>query len=340
MKSCKEYIIFNNQLKKYCGVGVRSHFFSQVLAPSWWNVSMEQDRQLTMSMVLAVSKRLGISFKSLWLDTDDVFRFSELQVAYKMRSGDCGKTLSATTAFLANLAYDVLSGIDTQTSLPSDPLEIRTAILRKAAVIDLYSLLDYCWSLGIPVLCVTSHLPKGPHWHHPEALVFQHQGKYCIFLTANWQFQAKYLFPLAHELGHILCKHLQDESCHADDKIEEKMEDVKEMEANEMALRILNGDFAFSPCCYAAPRYIAEWAVNTGKAHDIDPGHLVLRNSYYNNNYANGSNALKIINQNNGNQPLSLIKSKIFKNLKDTNYSDERFENIVKGVSLTLAARE
>ena len=43
MKECKEFEIFNTQLAAYCGKGVRSDFFKQVLAPSWWEKSMEDE---------------------------------------------------------------------------------------------------------------------------------------------------------------------------------------------------------------------------------------------------------------------------------------------------------
>ena len=349
MKECKEFEIFNTQLAAYCGKGVRSDFFKQVLAPSWWEKSMEDDRDLTISLAMIVAKKLGISLLSLLTPGSNDFLKDAPCAAYKIRANDSAVTMTGTSALLCATAKAVLSGIEKQRPIENDPMIARKEILSSAKFVDLYSLLDFCWAYGIPVLTMTPTVPGASEtsiakWHRPDGIVFRHDGKYCIFLPSNKKFQAQHLFYLAHELGHVALGHLKNEGDFInDDSITIGSAQGKyEQEANQYAISLLNGNYVFQPTLSQSIDSLVRWAIAEGREHQIDPGHLVLRNANEKSTYPLGMAALNRLNQltpneqKKGDRPITLVKSKAYQNLREEEYSDEQFEQISKTMNLTV----
>ena len=351
MKECKEFEIFNEQLTTYCGKGVKSDFFKKVLAPSWWEHKMAESRNLTISLAMITAKKLGVSLLSLLSSGSRDFLKDTPCAAYKMHSNDSTGKMTGTSAMLCATAKAVLSGIENQNPVENNPLEVRENILSSARYVDLYSLLDYCWSHGIPVLTMTPTVPGASasvaKWHRPDGVAIRDNGKYCIFLPSDKKFQAQHLFYLAHELGHIALGHLKKEGeLINDDSITiEGAKSKGEQEANQYAISLLNGEYAFKPNLVTQwPEELARWAVAEGKEHRIDPGHLVLRNANEKSMYPLGMAALNRLNQiapeeqKNGDRPITLVKSKAYQNIDEKAYSDEQLEQIAQTIDLTIGS--
>ena len=347
MTKCLEFQNLERQLKAYCGSGANSTFFKHNLAPSWWSSEMSASTSLTLSLAYAVAQRLGVSLMSLINGGDLVQDEMTPCMAYKKRSKDNESTLSHTGTFLFQLTKATLAGIDKQGDVPSTPEEMRGKLLEKYKEVDFRSLLDYCWSLGIPVLSISENVPHTrSHWHRPQAAVFKHDGKYCIFILEKSPFNAKPLFLLAHELGHIGFRHLDGDGCHLDDKVEFGEAEDYEAKANEFALKLLAGDYGFEPCPMSCPKYIADWAIAIGKEHNINPGHLILRDAFAKSQgrdkatkkrvNATGTMALKLINQAEETKPQRQILVKEYENLLEDHYKDEIYEYITSATGLML----
>ena len=347
MDKCKEFEMLDTQLKAYCGHGTGSLFFRHTLAPEWWSKEMAGDSSLTFSMAYVVAQRLGVPLMPLVEGGDVTPDEMTPCMAYKKRSKDNESALDRTGAFLFQLAKTTLCGIDKQDDMPCTPEKMRDKLLDGYRKVDFQSLLDYCWSLGIPVLSISKHIPNsGSHWHRPQAAVFKHDGKYCIFILEKSQFNAKPLFLLAHELGHIVAGHLNGDGCHLDDKVEFGEAEDHEGEANAFALKLLSGDYCFEPCRQSYSKGIADWAIATGREHNVNPGHLILRDVFAKSQgrdkatkkrtNAIGTAALKLINQTDDTDPQRLVLIKEYENLQEDNYKDEAYEYITRGTGLIL----
>ena len=347
MTKCKEFEMLERQLKAYCGSGIGSNFFRRSLAPGWWSSEMSANRSLTLSLAYAIAQRLGVPLMPLINGGEVAPDEMTPCMAYKKRSRDDKSALDRTGAFLFQLAKTTLCGIDKQDDMPCTPEEMRDKLLEGYRKVDFQSLLDYCWSLGIPVLSISKHIPNsGSHWHRPQAAVFKHDGKYCIFILEKSQFNAKPLFLLAHELGHIVAGHLDVDGCHLDEKVEFGEVEDHEGDANAFALKLLCGGYNFEPCPFSYPKSIADWAIATGKEHNVNPGHLILRDVYAKSCGRDkttqkrtniiGTAALKLINQTDDTDPQRLVLIKEYENLQEDNYKDEAYEYITRGTGLIL----
>ena len=200
MKKCKEYDMLDKQIKAYCGAGCRSLFFRNVLVPDWWRKEMCEDGSLTFSMAYVVAQHLGVSLMPLVNGGDVTIDGGMSAIAYKKRCDDDEEAVDRTSAFMRQLAISTLSGIGEQKDIPCKPEEMRGALLRDYKEVDFLNLLDFCWSLNIPVLSISSQMPHSAHWHRPQAAVFKDKGKYCIFILEKSPFNAKPLFLLVFGL--------------------------------------------------------------------------------------------------------------------------------------------
>ena len=139
----------------------------------------------------------------------------------------------------------------------------------------LSNLLDYCWSLGVPVVHLTSFLKS----KQPDGLAVQVRERPVIVLCKKMRAPAWLLFILAHELGHVVLGHIPDGGALIDENVKTNELDAEEREANAFAVELLTGDkecgFHTTGRWPNAPTLAAR-AMEIGREHKIDPGHVVL----------------------------------------------------------------
>jgi hypothetical protein len=112
--------------------------------------------------------------------------------------------------------------------LPTDPIQIRLEILAESDVVNFSALLEWAWSRGIVVLPLFD-----PGQFHGACWLFD--GRPIIVLKQVTEFDARWAFDLAHEIGHIALHlsanapaviELEEISFHTDDEsIEEAASD-------------------------------------------------------------------------------------------------------------------
>jgi hypothetical protein len=146
--------------------------------------------------------------------------------------------------------------------------------------VGLPELLDYCWSIGVPVLHL-DHFPKNAR--RPDGFAARVNGRPVVVLCVRKRQPAWLLFILAHELGHIARGHIAEDGSLLDDRVEEASQDGEEREANAFAAELLTGT---PPRRFrAAGRWsnaeeLADDARRIGRQQMIDPGHVVLNYAY------------------------------------------------------------
>jgi len=99
------------------------------------------------------------------------------------------------TQFLAKLVVDATPEIG-PSQISSTPKEIRRNIADKFGIITLENVLNYAWDSGIRVIPLSdSGVFHGACWNIEDHIV--------IVLKQNTSYQARWLYDLAHEIGHV-----------------------------------------------------------------------------------------------------------------------------------------
>lgn len=281
-------------------VGFDTPYVRNFALPSWWDDGAAQNDSGYQEGLLLLSRHLGLSLKSLQDESAPLELREFGPCNFKKSEGVTEGDLAIARSICTRAAQIAAASIQTpwEGKVPVDGSEIREAILNTGARwVSLSSLLDWCWSNGIPVLHITSFPRSSKKMDGMAALV---DGRPIIVLCKNVKQEAWLLFILAHELGHIVRGHVSQNGVLVDEHIAKDSTDEQEAEANATAVEILTGD---SGCRFSSPgrwlnaKKLAMAAKEHGRIHQIDPGHIVLNYSNYKGPsfHALGNAALKLI---------------------------------------------
>jgi hypothetical protein len=134
-----------------------------------------------------------------------------------------------------------------------------------------------------------------------HAMTVRIGGRFAVLLGAEWNYLARTAYAVAHEIGHVLLGHLDEEQVLLEmgDPLRESGEgDVEEEEADRFALEVLTGSsepiFVVNTNAYSSAS-LAQQAQREGKRRGIDPGVLALCLAYSNRQWAKSYAALKRI---------------------------------------------
>lgn len=167
-------------------------------------------------------------------------------------------------------------------------LSIREHLLRNAKWVDFETLLNYVWSLGIPVIFSSNIPPK-----KMDGLALKIQDRPVIVLTKG-RTHGYLVFDLAHELGHIILGHLNQQTMIIDEKISANDTETEtlEQQADGFALELLTGvgNAKFVTKKHYSPIGLSQAVLKKANEYHIDPLHIVL-------NYGHSSSQFPLANQ-------------------------------------------
>ena len=260
------------------GVGLTRTFVKKTALPSWWDDDVATNPSGYAEGLLLLSRHLGLDLASLQSENEPI-RLREFGICkFKKRSDVSEDDLALSRVVATRAAQLAASAISTPAvMIPMDAREIRQEIVGDDAPwVGLTELLDYCWSIGLPVLHL-NHFPKNAQ--RPDGFAARVNGRPVVVLCRNVKYSAWLLFILAHELGHLALGHVPDEGTLIDEGLDQDSADVEEQQANAFAMGLLTGrsDRRFT----AAGRWpnaegLAKSALEVGRRSMIDPGHVVL----------------------------------------------------------------
>lgn len=295
-------------------IGIDRRYVVSVALPAGWDDSAAENPAVFAQALTYLSRNLNLDIRSLQDPT----------AAVTWR--DCGKTrflkhkdvteddvtvakcLSVRAAQIGCAAVRAA-----ESSVPASAAEVRDAIRgRRRNIVDLSSVLDYCWNTGVPVMHVAA-LPKGAK--KPSALAVRHGTKAAIVLCSTRRYAAWVLFWVVHELGHIAKKHLADDGVVVDQTIERTSTDQYEQEANAFGLEVLTGkpDVLYQAPYTLSGQDLAESARRVGLRDGIDPGVIALNYAWNQARFDIGNNALGVLEA--GSDPIGLIRAKMCERL-------------------------
>lgn len=280
-------------------VGLTRAFVRKTALPTWWDDEIAVNPAGYAQGLLLLSRHLGLELRSLQDDSVPLrlrdFGACKHKKRAEVTEGELALSrVMATRA--AQLAAEAMPA--PPCPLPTSAAEIRQQILdRGVPCVGLGELLDFCWSVGIPVLHL-DHFPTNAR--RPDGFAAKVHGRPVVVLCRKAKYSAWLLFILAHELGHIALCHISDDGALLDDHVDEASQDDEEMQANTFAVELLTGrpDCRFVPSGpWPNARELAEDARQLGRQRMIDPGHIVLNYAHAMGNsfFAVGNAALKVL---------------------------------------------
>jgi hypothetical protein len=265
-------------------VGLTKPYVRKMILPDWWDDQVADNPAGYAEGLTFLSRHLGLDIATL-RDPQRPVAFRNFGVCKFKKSKNAteddlalARAMATRSAQLANVAT-----AEPYQPVPPSASQIRREILGQGELwVSLSNLIDYCWSLGIPVIHLSS-FPDAKHARRPDGLTARVNSRPVIVLCKKAHCSAWLLFILAHELGHIALGHIEGDGVLIDESMKHNVDDQEELAANAFAVELLTGNaegrFSTSGR-WPNAKVLAEAALQIGRQMRIDPGHIVL-------NYAN-----------------------------------------------------
>lgn len=267
--------------------------------PEWWSTAAEASPSAQAELRFSLARKLGLDPRSFTDDEGPRFMWDD-SAKYKNFKGDERERL-AITSFGTSVSrmllrgtpgYAVVQGIAAAT--------LRTSILTSQKFVRLQDLLAFVWGIGIPTIHLQIHPLAAKHMC---AMAVSIRDRYTILLAREAKYPAATAFHLAHEIGHIVLGHVEQDSAVIDmaDPVElANRGDQEEDSADQFALELLTGDpnFTVEKVGHGhSARQLADQAIAIGGERYIEPGTLALCYGYVTGEWATVQAAMPLIYQ-------------------------------------------
>jgi Zn-dependent peptidase ImmA (M78 family) len=307
--------------------GFPRKYLHEIVLPRWWDDEIAHNPAGYTEGLLLLSRNLGLDLASMQNEAVPIGLRDLGPYKFKKSAATSDEEVMLA-CIVATRTVELLS---TAVPVQKKPLltsasEIRQLILHAGAPwVNLASLVDYCWSVGMPVIHVSAFPPKAKKM---DGLAYARSGRYAIVLCKNTHHSARLLFILVHELGHIVRGHINGDGVLIDEQVGRNSTDAEEKAANAFALELLTGNpksqvFSVGP---VSARALAKAAHQAGVHEQIDPGHIVLNYAYQmgSDSFAVANAALKLL------EPyadaVGLVRSRMMAHLDKTQLSEDTYE--------------
>jgi IrrE N-terminal-like domain len=296
---------------RLAGIGFPKTFLQQKILPDWWTRETDKDPDVVLEGAMYLANRLNVSVRSL-LDADETVTFAPIcQPKFKLKNGTDLQRLAIPRALSARVAELVAYGCkQPYLGLADWSIErIRERILQSRDAVDLAGFLEFCWSIGIPVVHFSA-FPSGVQKF--QGMVAYYGDRPVILLSLKHKSLARLLFIAAHEMGHLLKGHVTQNEPLIDEQVDMETDDDDEDEANQVARELLIGRSGMSYDIWrhfvSGEQLVAE-SRRLAQHDPVDPGVVALNITWNrakracNKNDKNmiwgvGSKALKILEPN------------------------------------------
>lgn len=273
------------------GIGLPTPYVREFLLPGWWDDEAAANPAGFTEAVWTIARHLGLPAEQLRDPSKEIALPRRNDVQFKLAQGVDEEDVELARILGEQVARFALLGA-AHSAGREDAQAIRTQILEAGAPwVSFGTLLDYCWSVGIPVL----HLSKLPTKKF-DGMAVSIEGRPAIVLASGkacpWL-----LFHLAHELGHVMLGH----GTVLDGTIDEDSTDPQERAANDFAIELITGKVGTRIVPggrWPKANDLARVAQQRGMQLGVDPGHIILNYAHVmsrgtNNFWPVASEALK-----------------------------------------------
>lgn len=275
--------------------------------PDWWDNALLKTSAGTLQFATILKQRLGVEVR---FASNGVMEVSAGTQRARFKRRLATKESELHVAATVGLALARLAIFCTPT--PYQPLPATAKALSAevtqwsgTAAIGFETLLDFCWSRGVPVLFL-KELPRSSKRVTGMALRIGERPAIVLGLNSNQN--ARQLFVLAHELAHICLGHVSESGVLVDeglDAITDSLEgaqgagtDREERQADAFALATLRKGVSAelgSNVIHMSSAQLAVAALRAGAERGIDPGHLLLSYASEHDDWLNANLALNYL---------------------------------------------
>lgn len=260
------------------GIGLPTPYVKGYLLPEWWDDSVATTPAGFTEAVWTIARHLGVPPEQLRDHSAPLDLPRPRFVQFKLGKGTEEQSVELARVLGERVARFALLGVDRAERAPENSARgIHAVILESGAPwVSFGTLLDYCWSIGVPVL----HLAKLPgSTKKMDGLAVNIDGRPAIVLASNRPNPSWLLFHLAHELGHIVLGHIDDGGTLVDGDIDRDNTDPRERAANDFAIELITGKVGtriLPKARWPTAPALAASAERLGREINVDPGHIVL----------------------------------------------------------------
>ncbi|MBE9135732.1 ImmA/IrrE family metallo-endopeptidase [Nodosilinea sp. LEGE 07088] len=262
-----------NLLERLEEKGLQAKYVRDRALPTWWDADLEDDPTVVAEAAGYIAKRLGLDIASVFSPEAEIAFKGQAQAKFKKRQDTSKQSLEVVQGLASRVAelvsYAVLPSYH---ELRKDAAALRQGILARGCWVNLDSLLALCWQHGIPVV----HFSPPQGTKKIDGMVASFNGRLVIVICCARKAAAWLAFILAHELGHILAGHVQ-EQFYVDESITQEEQDPEELEANAIAATLLLGNpnnYEWRARLY--PNVLVTTARRFSRRDNVDPGIVCL----------------------------------------------------------------
>ena len=320
--------------KRLASAGFSMAFIRKRVLPEAWDDRLASDDTHYHNLLDFLSRNLAMNRESLE-DTSHPVSFDRSRTRF-FKGPDVTEESDAGLQLIQGVTRIALSGI-----LPSPRVNLLSASAVRRRILELgqpwvgfRSLLSFCWSSRIPVIHI-QNLPTQSRRMRGIAVELEDQN--AIVLCQKYQYPARHLVPLAHELGHLAGQHMDFIGLLATTAEELLFNDRTEAEAHRYATELLTGGQVIPPNYqhYRRPQDLVEAIYEQGRVWKIDPGYLAVRRAGDTGDWREASIVLSMIEGESN--ALALINAEVKKHINGAGISaaSRSFFTNITGVTLS-----
>ena len=316
---------YNVLIKRLNYAGIDSSLLIQKIIPRRLQVALNSQKSGVPSLLIDevtsyVSTIYGWSSDEIWNNPNLSVRSNPAAMAFFKKPTNANENqVKAYSHYAYYLAKIVLKAfpIKSKVSYPESIEEFKEKYLEKHQKIDIYTLLEFTWDMGICVLPLNdSGVFHGASWNI--------DGRHVIVLKQRTLSHARWIYDLLHELYHVFA-HL-DKNNTSVIEFEElnpfsNNESVEELEANSFANQVIFGSRAeklAEQCVIAAKwdiknlsRAVVQIAKKEKIREDFLSNYLAFRLSYQGENWWSSAAKMQVTEPNPFTLSVNLLQKKI-----------------------------
>ena len=235
----------NDIYRRLKPLGFDARFVRELLLPDWW---LDELANVPANRAIAeatISRHLKISVDRLATADAELTIPSTVPVRLKSATrGTNPEVVRPSIAIAQRTATLLVQSLSSELAKfeCSTAQNIRQEILANHSTVTLESLVEFCWTHGI-IVAHLDRLPKVTGFRKFDGLALFANDHPCVLLAEKKDAPAWLAFHLAHELGHLMCRHVTPGSALLpDENLERIINDNDENEADAFANELLTGN--------------------------------------------------------------------------------------------------
>lgn len=294
--------------------------------PDWWDEELNDSPSAVQQLLMMLARFINLDLKSV-LDKTQPLKFKTSVCNYKHASNKEQSQLKTATALVSSAARIIEQVTTPEFKAFSDALTLRELLLDSGNnCVNFQALVRYCWQQGVPIL----YLPELPTTKKMDAVVVDINGTPVIAITKKCTHESKFLFLLAHEMGHIYHQHLTLGQLIVDEKISGDIDkDEQENQANQFAIALLTGQYQTQYSWNIKnPQLLKSKAQEESRLKNIDVGHIILNWAHLKKDWAISGKALNLLYRNEN--WTELLKTQIFEHISEDEVYEDQLDYLYK----------